>query len=565
MFSLHLLVILGLIVSIVLTVFHQRYMTRGTTFTPTERPIPHTGVNPLGANTFLHEEVNPERVDQTLDLIADAGFTWIRQIFVWSELEQAPGVYWDERHDISTWDKYDRIVEAANDRGLEVVARLDKPPVWAQEERGNVEQFPDGPPDDYQDYANFVTAVVERYRGQINYVQLWNEPNLGVEWGGLEIDPAAFTELLKVGYEAAKAVDPDITVLMPGLAPNDQTGPENLSDLIFLEEMYEAGAADYFDIVAVMVYGYGYSPWDRRVSFERNNFSRPVQTREIMEEYGDHDKPVWAVEYGWVSLPDDWDGAPSPWGEPVSEEEQAEYLYDGYMRAQREWPWMGAMMIWAFRWATDPQDEHQIDNPTRGFRIVDHDMRPRPAYELLSRNASRIDRAYTGTYSIDSRYLITDDSWSETVRQDEAVLEPVNQNATARIPFAGTGITLSLDGADGLLELQIGEENWQISREDLSGGTVRIDGLADGVHLLEIRTVEIADNPLAIAGFTVERKTTLAWIYPWIYGAIVVVIVMNVASLAGTIFGRWASSSTSPRYSPIQRSSFPGRQQPEQG
>lgn len=530
----HLLIIAGLIASIPITIYHQGYMTRGVQPTPPEQPIPHTDVNPLGVNTFLHEEVDPERIDQTLDMVADAGFSWIRQIFVWSDIERAPGVYFDEQQNVNTWEKYDRIMEAAAERGLDVVARLDKPPVWAQEERGNVEQFPDGPPDDYQDYANFVASVVERYQGQLKYVQLWNEPNLGVEWGGLDIDPEAFTKLLAVGYEAVKEVDPDVKVLMPGLAPNEQTGPENLSDLLFLEGMYEAGAADYFDIAAVMIYGYGYSPWDRRVSFERNNFSRAIQTREIMEDYDDHHKPIWTVEYGWVSLPDDWDGEPSPWGDPVSEETQAEYLYDGYLRAQREWPWMGAMMIWAFRWATDPAQNNQSANPTRGFRIVDHDFQPRPAYDLLSQNSARLDRAYTGRYEIDSRYLIHGDDWSATTRNGTRILQADSGNASLQIPFAGTGIRLHLNGTGGMLNLAIDDEEREVTADDLSDGDYLIDDLPDQPHVLTVTVGESGGDQISLTGFSVERRTHLAWVYPWLYTAIAGVLLLNLASMAGT-------------------------------
>ncbi|TVR75356.1 MAG: hypothetical protein EA415_04235 [Sphaerobacteraceae bacterium] len=533
--AIHCLVIVGLIASAIITVSHQRFMTRGTTFEPTEAAIPHTDLNPLGVNTFLHEEVDPERVEQTLDMIADAGFTWIRQIFVWSEIEQAPGVFWDERHDISTWDKYDRIVEMANERGLEVVARLDKPPRWAQEERGNVDQFPDGPPDDYQDYGDFVGTVVERYADQINYVQLWNEPNLGVEWGGLEIDPEAFTELLAVGYEAVKEVDPDISVIMPGLAPNDQTGPDNLSDLLFLEGMYEAGAADYFDIAAVMVYGYGFSPWDRRLSFDRNNFSRPIQTREIMEDYGDDHKPVWAVEYGWVSLPDDWDGDPSPWGNPVDVDQQASYLYNGYLRAQREWPWMGPMMIWAFRWPVDHTQGEQAANPTLGFRIVDHDLTPRPAYTLLDQQSQRLDRAYTGRYTIDSRYLVDTGGWSRTHRGDTAVLQPDSGTASLQIPFSGTGITLHLNGSDGALQLEVNDSEHTVEADDLSGGGYRISGLDDAPHLLTVSVSTFGSDQLALTGFSVERQPFIARVYPWIYTGIGLMVLLNIASLAGSI------------------------------
>ncbi len=535
MLGAHVVVIIGLIASLVVNAVHQRYMTRGVADTPLEQPIPHTDVNPLGVNTFLHEEPNPDRVDQTLDMIADAGFTWIRQIFVWSDIERAPGEYWDPHEEVDTWEKYDRIIGAAAERGLEVIVRLDKAPAWAQEERGNVDEFPDGPPDDYQDYADFVTTVVERYQDQINYVQIWNEPNLGVEWGGLDVDPEAFTELLRVGYEAVKDVDPEIAVLMPGLAPNDQEGPENLSDLLFLEGMYEAGAADYFDIVAVMVYGYGFSPWDRRIGFERNNFSRAIQTREIMEEYGDEDKPIWAVEYGWVSLPDDWDGEPSPWGEPVTEEEQARYLSEGYLRAQREWPWMGAMMIWAFRFPQDPEHPDQAANPTRGFRIVDHDFTPRPAYDRLDQRSIHLDRAFTGTYGIDTRYILHGDDWTTTTRNGTPVLMPEAGNSSLQIPFAGTGIELEFIGTEGIMALDVSGEESEMSADDLSDGAYRIDGLDDGSHVLTMSVQQSGADQLGLAGFSVERRTTLSWIYPWLYGLIMLVMLINVSSLAANV------------------------------
>src|SRR5690606_26700552 len=129
----------------------------------------------------------------------------------------------------------------------------------------NVDQFPDGPPDEIDDWVNYIETVVGRYEGRITYFQLWNEPNLEGEWGGHPIDPAAYVELLKAGYEAVKRVDPDAVVLLSGLAPTDQRGPDNLNEFLFLQEVYDAGGAEYFDIATVMVYGYGYSPSDRRV------------------------------------------------------------------------------------------------------------------------------------------------------------------------------------------------------------------------------------------------------------------------------------------------------------
>lgn len=539
----HTLVILGLIASLGVNWFHQQYMTRGVEYGRDATPIPHTDVNPMGVNTFLHEEADPENIERTLDMVAEAGFTYIRQIFVWAEIEPAQDTYWDPNNDVDSWAKYDRIMEMAEERNLDVVVRLDKPPRWAREGQPDIDQFPAGPPNDYQDYAEFVSTVIRRYQGQIEYVQLWNEPNLGFEWGGYEVDPADFTELLEVGYEAVKGVDPDVKVLMPGLAPNDQTGPDNMSDLLFLEEMYEAGAADYFDIASVMVYGYGYSPWDRRVDFERNNFSRPIQTREIMEEYGDTDKPVWALEYGWVSLPDGWDGEPSPWGEPVSEEEQAEYLYEGYRRAQQEWPWMGAMMVWGFRWAVSPEHPDQAGNPTQGFRIVNHDFSPRPAYDLLKGKRPIFDRAYTGAYEADSRLLLHDDDWSVEHNEGTPVLVPQQSGAELTLPFTGTGLEIEFTGSTGTPSVALDDEPISVTRDDLASGSLSIEELDDDAHWLEISISDPGEDPLTITGFTVTREPITSWIYPWLNAGIGIVLLLNFLSLAVTMIRPRAESA----------------------
>ena len=44
-------------------------------------------VNPYGINTFLEQEVEPARRAQQVQMIADAGFHWLRQEFPWYDIE----------------------------------------------------------------------------------------------------------------------------------------------------------------------------------------------------------------------------------------------------------------------------------------------------------------------------------------------------------------------------------------------------------------------------------------------------------------------------------------------
>lgn len=518
---LHALAVAGLIGALVVASVAESYFTRGIVTGRDYAPHPHTDVNPMGVNTFLHEEPNDAVVVQTLDMIQQGGFGFIRQIFGWFEIEPQRGVFVDERGR-STWEKYDRIVDLADERGIEIIARLDKPPAWAR--AGQPNPGMDGPPDDLEDYERFVEQVVSRYQGRVRYVQIWNEPNLEGEWGARPIDAAEYVDLLKVGYQAAKRADPAVTVLLAGLAPTDQTGPHNLSDLLFLQDLYDAGGANYFDIATVMVYGYGYSPYDRRVSFERNNFSRPIQTREIMERNGDGDKPIWAVEYGWVALPDDWDGNPSPWGRPVSAEQQAEYLVDGYLRARREWPWMGAMVVWAFRFPLAPDHPNAVGDPTRGFALVEHDFTPTPAYTALASSAPVIHAVHNGSRSFTP---------AERERLDRG--EPV------QIVVAGDRLDLVMVGAGSVTVTVTGRNPVVIRSSGTTPSPQEIIKAADDLTG-PLNTVEIrADGGGgAVVGYIVSRRPVQTWIFTWIYLTLAILLTATLVS-AGWLVRRRSS------------------------
>ena len=164
--GIHILIILGLIGGLVVATVANGYFNRGVVAGTNLQPIPHTDVNPMGVNTFLDQEADPAKVSRELQMIKDGGFGYIRQMFPWYDIEPEPGSFWDAKNDVSSWAKYDRIVNEANALDIQIIARLDKPPRWARANAPNLAQFPDGPPDNNADYANFVSAFVTRYRGK---------------------------------------------------------------------------------------------------------------------------------------------------------------------------------------------------------------------------------------------------------------------------------------------------------------------------------------------------------------------------------------------------------------
>ena len=103
--------------------------------------------------------------------------------------------------------------------------------------------------------------------------------------------------------DAIKAADPGAKILAAALAPTTEISRDNISDLRYLERMYQHGAAEVMDIVAAKPYGFSYAALDRRVDKDLLNFSRVVALREIMLAHGDGKTPLWASAWGWNALP----------------------------------------------------------------------------------------------------------------------------------------------------------------------------------------------------------------------------------------------------------------------
>ncbi|HLZ08444.1 MAG TPA: hypothetical protein VKT80_07655, partial [Chloroflexota bacterium] len=83
-------------------------------------PIANDSLEPYAVNTFLDQEVETANVARSLDLIHDAGFRFIKQELVWNDVERPrKGSYEDNAvAGQSSWAKYDRIVDLAQQRGI---------------------------------------------------------------------------------------------------------------------------------------------------------------------------------------------------------------------------------------------------------------------------------------------------------------------------------------------------------------------------------------------------------------------------------------------------------------
>ena len=321
-----------------------------------------TTANPkMGVHTRLTDEVEPWKIKRTLEMVREMGAPWIVEYFPWAYVEEQPGVY--------NWAHSDQVIAHATRQGLTVVARLGYVPGWARPADSSPlyldeERFPD--------FARYAAAFAHRYAGQVSHIIVWNEPNLALEWGYTAPDPVKYTAMLREVYPAIKAGNPAVQVLAGALAPTlaPPGSPDGYNDLLFLQAMYDAGAAPWFDSLAIHAYGWHFDP-DAPADPAVVNFRRSELLRAIMVDNGDEAKPAMITEGGWNDHP--------RWTRAVRPAQRIRYTVRAYEIAQQEWPWVEAVAFWAFRYPWDQKSYQDY------FTMVSTDFEPKPLYLELQR------------------------------------------------------------------------------------------------------------------------------------------------------------------------------------
>jgi polysaccharide biosynthesis protein PslG len=217
------------------------------------------------------------------------GARTIRFPLTWATVQPRDDDHWN-------WSVYDRLFAAARSHGLGVILTPTDAPCWAHPMLG-CQGGTDGeaqPPDPAFDgaWAEFIRQVVGRYPDLIG-LEVWNEPNSIPFWAPLP-DPERYTELLKRAYQASKSVRPDIPVVFGGLAPNTGSGNGHMDNLEFLRRAYDAGAAGYFNAIAIHPYPL---PFNRR-DYRQRTLRLIAAVRRLAWRRQHARLPLWATEIG---------------------------------------------------------------------------------------------------------------------------------------------------------------------------------------------------------------------------------------------------------------------------
>ena len=170
--------------------------------------------------------------------IDDLGVKWVLHQLSWGKIETEKGVY--------HWEVIDPAVDALYRAGAQIILNpVHAPPwSWATDKLGY--------PKDPADFAQFMTAVAQRYKGKVAGYQIWNEPNLAHETGPYAA-ASQYAAMLKAGYASVKAVDPNAIIITGALTPTGINDPFTaVDDVEFLKRLYAYNSGElkgYFDVL----------------------------------------------------------------------------------------------------------------------------------------------------------------------------------------------------------------------------------------------------------------------------------------------------------------------------
>lgn len=289
--------------------------------------------------------------EKDLDMIAAAGFKFIRMDFSWQGTERTKGVY--------NWENYDELTRNLSKRGLRAIYILDYSNSLYEESVSSTnpltskEQKATSSPQHEESvaaFARWAAAAAEHFKKSNIIWEIWNEPNISF-WKP-KPDVAQYTTLALSTCKAVKKVVPSAVIIGPASSE---------IPLKFIEPFLASGILQYLDAVSVHPYrDYSKSPETAVADYQK--------LHELIARYTPASKkmiPIISSEWGYSSAT-----------KGVSLEKQAAYI----VRMQLSNMLYGIpLSIW-YDWKNDGNDPNEHE---QNFGTTLSDLTPKPAYKTI--------------------------------------------------------------------------------------------------------------------------------------------------------------------------------------
>jgi len=306
-------------------------------------------VLPAGVGVNIHFVTGHQR---DLDLIAAAGFKFVRMDFGWGGIERKKGEY--------DWSGYDELTANLEKRDLRALYILDySNPLYEEEVTGanpisgKQHKTTASPqhPESVAAFAKWAGAAVKHFSGRKIIWEIWNEPN--IHFWQPKPDAQQYTTLALATCKAIREADPRATIVAPATSGFPWE---------FMETLFKSGALEYLDAVSVHPYrDYSKPPESAAADYKR--------LCPLIANYAP------AAKWGKISvLSGEWGYATHTKG--VSLDKQAAFA----VRQQLANLLVGVpLSIW-YDWKNDGEDPNEREH---NFGTVWRDLKPKPAYVAI--------------------------------------------------------------------------------------------------------------------------------------------------------------------------------------
>jgi hypothetical protein len=390
-------------------------------------------VIPEGVGVNIHFTRGHE---QDLDMIAAAGFKFVRMDFGWSGTERKKGEY--------DWTAYDELTANLEKRGIRALYILDysnplyeetvvsKNPITGAEQKSTASPQH---PESVAAFAKWAAAAAQHLKNRRIIWEIWNEPNISF-WKP-KPDVQQYTLLALATCKAIRQVDPGAVIVGPATSE---------VPMAFLEAFFKSGVLEYLDAVTVHPYrNYRKPPESAAEDYEK--------LRALIERFAPSPEkkslPILSGEWGYATHT-----------KGISLETQAAFI----ARQQLANLLAGVpLSIW-YDWKNDGTDPGEREH---NFGTVTHDLKPKPAYraiQTLTRELSgfRIDRRIRTERPEDYLLICRNTAGDQrlvawTLGEPHALSVTLDRTLAAPIgAVAGDGAPVRLESRQEQLSLRLG-------------------------------------------------------------------------------------------------------------
>ena len=333
------------------------------------------------------------------------GVNWVKLEVSWAAIEPTEGQF--------AFSALDATIDALDSNGVRILLNVFDAPNWTRSSHhatlSKALRMNTGPPEDPDDFGNFMSVLSNRYAGVVDAYEIWRAPNLLKYWTApvydqapqtlpdgdfalpdrIDIGAIHYLKLLRLAYEAIKTADSEALVITAGLAPVGFTDYYNSIETgTFLQNLLRAGAAEYSDGIGAIFGASAVPPkhfcCQQPAGVDSHYESYFQYFREILYLY-DHiltrnnatHLPIYVTQVGWgtneganLAIP----AAGLEWLRYTDEVEQATYVRQAYDLATTL-QYIRGMFLYNLNGCAVGDQEGCF------FSLVDADAVERPAFE----------------------------------------------------------------------------------------------------------------------------------------------------------------------------------------